>query len=91
VTVADRLLTAREVAGQLGFSAETVLRWWRAGEFEGVAVPMPGGAIRFREAKLEEWLEERATTERGSATHPASRRPPATLAVATHPDDREEV
>jgi len=62
--MADRLLTARDVAERLDVSAETVLRWTRRGELP--AIRLPGGAIRYREDELEGWLEERATTERGS-------------------------
>jgi excisionase family DNA binding protein len=64
-----RLLTAREVAGQLGVSAETVLRWTRRGELP--AFRLPGGAIRFREAELDAWLEAHATgaTDRGDDSH----------------------
>lgn len=54
-----RLLTAREVADVLGVSAETVLRWTRRGDLP--ALRLPGGAIRFREGTLEEWLNARAT------------------------------
>jgi excisionase family DNA binding protein len=54
-----RLLTAREVANVLGVSAETVLRWTRRGDLP--ALRLPGGAIRFREGALEEWLNARAT------------------------------
>jgi excisionase family DNA binding protein len=56
-----RLLTAREVAGQLGVSSETVLRWTRCGNLPGFR--MPGGALRYREADLDDWLAERATGE----------------------------
>lgn len=86
--MADRLLTARELADRLGVNRETVLRWYRRGELP--AIKLPGGAIRFRESEIEDRLQEWATTARGSATHPAGRRPAATLTVATHPD-REEV
>lgn len=48
-----RLLTAREVAAQLGVSSETVLRWTRCGELPGFR--MPGGALRYREADLHDW------------------------------------
>jgi excisionase family DNA binding protein len=82
------LRTARELAENLGVSPETVLRWVRRGELP--AIKLPGGAIRFREDEIEEWLEERATTERGSATHPAGRRPTATLTAATHPEREED-
>jgi excisionase family DNA binding protein len=50
-----RLLTAREVAARLGVTAETVLRWTRRGELP--AFKLPGGAIRFREGELNDWLE----------------------------------
>lgn len=83
-----RLLTAREVADQLALSVETVLRWTRAGEIP--AFRLPGGALRYREDAIEEWLAERATTGRGSATHPAGRRPVGTLSVATHPIREED-
>jgi excisionase family DNA binding protein len=71
--VIGRLLTAREVAELLGVSAETVLRWHRAGKLP--AIPLPSGAIRFREDALEAWLEQRAATVRGVVEHPAGHRP----------------
>ena len=83
-----RLLTARAVADLLDVSPETVLRWTRRGDLP--AFRLPGGAIRYREGELEEWLEERATTERGSASHPAGRRPSRNLAVASHPTNEED-
>lgn len=83
-----RLLTAREVAEILALSPETILRWTRAGEIP--AFRLPGGALRYREDAIEVWLEKRATAERGSATHPASRRPAGTLSVATHPIREED-
>jgi excisionase family DNA binding protein len=55
----DPLLTARAVADTLGVSAETVLRWTRRGELP--AIRLPGGAIRYREADLEDWLALRVT------------------------------
>jgi hypothetical protein len=87
---ADRRLTAREVGDRYGHHPETILRWRREGKMEGVWFKTPGGQLRFWEDRLDAWEEERATTARGSATHPAGRRPAATLTVATHPD-REEV
>jgi excisionase family DNA binding protein len=54
-----RLLTARTLADMLGVSPETVLRWTRRGEVP--AIRLPGGAIRFREDEVEEWLSIRAT------------------------------
>jgi excisionase family DNA binding protein len=53
------LLTARQVADRLGVSAETVLRWTRRGELPGFR--LPGGALRFREDDLDQWLALRAT------------------------------
>lgn len=53
------LLTAREVAGLLGVSAETVLRWTRRGDLP--AIRLPGGAIRYRQDTLDGWLADRAT------------------------------
>jgi excisionase family DNA binding protein len=54
------LLTAREVAELLGVSTETVLRWTRRGELP--AIRLPGGAIRFREVELDDWLSLRETS-----------------------------
>jgi transposase len=85
----DRLLTAREVAGTLTVSTETVLRWTRLGKFEGVAIRLPSGQLRYRETRLDERIEEWAATERGSATHPAGRRPTGNVALATHPTNEE--
>ena len=83
----EPLLTARAVAEMLGVHPETILRWHRRGELP--AITLPSGAIRFRFDALYAWMDERATPGRGSATHPAGRRPTATLASATHPDDEE--
>jgi len=54
-----RLRTAREVADMIGVSTETVLRWTRRGDLP--AIRLPGGAIRFSETALAEWLAARAT------------------------------
>jgi excisionase family DNA binding protein len=56
---AGQLLTAREVAQVIGVSTETILRWTRRGDLP--AIRLPGGAIRFREDDLEQWLSHRAT------------------------------
>lgn len=53
------LLTAREVAELMGVSSETILRWTRRGDLP--AIRLPGGALRYREAELDEWLSLRAT------------------------------
>jgi excisionase family DNA binding protein len=57
------LLTAREVGEILGVSAETILRWTRAGTLP--AIRLPSGAIRYREGDLDEWLATRATGRSG--------------------------
>lgn len=64
------LRTAREVAGLLGVSTETVLRWTRRGELP--ALRLPGGAIRYREIDLDKWLSTldlppQTTTQRRTA------------------------
>jgi excisionase family DNA binding protein len=64
--VTGQLLTARQVAEQFGVSAETVLRWTRRGELPGFR--LPGGALRFREDELDEWLEGRSTGTLVSST-----------------------
>jgi excisionase family DNA binding protein len=61
--VTERLLTARELAERLGVSTETVLRWARRGRLP--AVYLSSRAIRFREADIDAWLEQRATPRRG--------------------------
>jgi len=88
----SRLLTAREVADILGLkSAETVLRWTRRGEWRGVATRLPGGAIRYREDKLDQWLEERTTPGRGVVEHPAGRRPrPSVHSIMSSTPEGEE-
>jgi excisionase family DNA binding protein len=67
------LLTAREVADLLSVTSETVLRWTRRGELP--AFKMPGGAIRYRRAELDDWLEARMTgaTVRGGESQPDGR------------------
>jgi excisionase family DNA binding protein len=54
--VSERLLTARELAELLGFSASTVVDWSERGELPGFKV---GGRLRFRESEVLEWLEQR--------------------------------
>jgi excisionase family DNA binding protein len=84
----ERLLTAREVAGILGVSSETVLRWVRRGQLD--AIRLPSGALRFEEQALQDWLAARATPTTGVATSPGRRRPrrePSIVGLATSPDD----
>jgi len=53
------LMTAREVAGELGVSAETVLRWTKRGALPGLR--LPSGALRYRAEELRRWIDARAT------------------------------
>jgi len=67
--VSAPLLTARQVADLLGFkSPETILRWHRKGNLP--SIPMPSGAIRFRESDLDAWLEERAMPRQRASPTP---------------------
>jgi excisionase family DNA binding protein len=70
--VSGRLLTARQVAGQLGFSVDTVLRWTREGKLPAYRISgTKRGRLRYREADLEALLAERVTgaTDRGDVSH----------------------
>jgi excisionase family DNA binding protein len=82
-----RLLTARQVADAIGVSAETVLRWTRRGDLP--AIRLPGGALRYRGAELDAWIERRATPGRGVVDHPAGRRPERKLALSITPEGEE--
>jgi excisionase family DNA binding protein len=50
----EGLLTARELAELLGFSASTIVDWVEAGRLPAFKV---GGRLRFRESEVLEWLE----------------------------------
>lgn len=63
-----QLLTARQVAELLGVSAETVLRWTRRGDLP--AIRLPGGALRYREDILDQWLDTRGTLPRTPTERP---------------------
>lgn len=69
------LLTARAVASRVGVSTETVLRWTRRGELPGFR--LPGGALRYREDALEDWLRRRSTEHESEKDRPAPTRLPA--------------
>jgi excisionase family DNA binding protein len=56
--VNDPLLTTRQVADYLGFSPETVLRRYRAGELVGIR--LAANVLRCRESAVEAFLEQRA-------------------------------
>jgi excisionase family DNA binding protein len=83
--VTDRLLTARQLAEQLGVSTETVLRWTRRGELP--AFKLPGGAIRYRELDLDAWLEARATGDvpRGLSPAPDATRRQSEVSLVASP------
>ena len=88
-----RLLTARQLGDLLGVSAETVLRWTRRGELP--AIRLPGGAIRYREADLEVWLDEHTTAgdaDRGeSPPRNVTRRALLSSIVTARDSSNEEV
>jgi len=83
-----RLRTAREVAEMIGVSTETVLRWTRRGDLP--AIRLPGGALRYRGAELDAWIEGRATPRRGVVDHRAGRRPESKLALSITPEGEED-
>ncbi len=64
----ERLLTAREVAEELGFAPGTVLDWFEAGKIPGFKVA--GGRVRFRRSEIEAWLEESRRGRRGTDGNP---------------------
>jgi excisionase family DNA binding protein len=70
--VTERLLTARELAAELGCSTGALLRWTRAGKVP--AVKLPSGAIRYRPEQIDAWLAGQAT---GGATEEVSPAPDA--------------
>ena len=85
--MSEQLLTARTVAETFGVSTETVLRWARTGRLPSIT--LSSRAIRFRADEIEAWMAERTTPARGSVTHPAGRRPAASLVGVTHPEHEE--
>lgn len=52
--MAERLLTARELAEALGFSAATIQDWAEQGKLPGFRL---GGRLRFRLSEVEAVLE----------------------------------
>jgi excisionase family DNA binding protein len=54
--MSERLVTARELGAQLGFSAGTIVDWAEVGKIPSFKV---GGRLRFRPSEVEAWLEER--------------------------------
>jgi excisionase family DNA binding protein len=53
-----RLLTARELADELGVSTGALLRWTRAGKVP--AVKLPSGAVRYVPDQIDDWLTHRS-------------------------------
>ncbi|WP_179251257.1 helix-turn-helix transcriptional regulator [Enemella evansiae] len=51
------LLTARDVSAQIGYSVSTIYRRRSLGESLPRAVKLPGGAVRWRQADVDAWLE----------------------------------
>jgi excisionase family DNA binding protein len=62
---AERLLTAAEVAEQLGFSAGTILDWFESGELPGIRFGQKGARVRFRSSEIASWLDSHATVGSG--------------------------
>jgi len=65
--VTDKLLTTRQVADYLGFSPETVLRRYRAGELPGIR--LGSNVLRFRESAIETWLAGRERSQAPAASN----------------------
>jgi predicted DNA-binding transcriptional regulator AlpA len=72
--VIRQLITARELAEQLGVSPGALLRWTRAGRVPG-AVKLPSGAIRYIPEKVDAWILGLAMAD--SATEEVSPAPSA--------------
>lgn len=51
----EPLLTARELADLLGFTAGTIVDWAERGDLPCFKV---GGRLRFRESEVLDWLEQ---------------------------------
>jgi excisionase family DNA binding protein len=54
--MSEPLVTARQLADQLGFSAGTIVDWAEAGKIPSFKI---GGRLRFRPSEVDAWLEER--------------------------------
>jgi excisionase family DNA binding protein len=62
VVGSEQLLTARQVAEQLGISAHTALDWAESGKLP--SFKLSGRAVRFRESEIASWVESQ---RRGAA------------------------
>lgn len=68
------LLTPREAARAIGFSASCLAKWRMSGigpRFVKIAGLAGGGAVRYSRADLEAWINERTT---GSTAEISTRR-----------------
>jgi excisionase family DNA binding protein len=84
--VTEPLLTARELADLLGFSAATVVDWAEQGKLPAFKV---GGRLRFRLAEVEEWLEgRRVVRPDGGGETPVTPPRPANDVVSALPVTR---
>ena len=52
----EPLLTARQVADELGFAPSTIVDWAEARKIPAFRV---GGRLRFRKSEVDAWLEEK--------------------------------
>lgn len=86
--MADRLLTAREVAERLTVSTETVLRWTRRGKLP--AYKLPSGAIRYREAEVDRRIAEWATPRGGVLATPSDAAQGLGYSVLATPEVEED-
>lgn len=59
------LLTARQVAERLSVSTAAILRWAARGDVP--SFKLPGGAVRFDPAAIDDWLLGRARAADGAA------------------------
>jgi excisionase family DNA binding protein len=72
--VSEPLLTARQLAELLGFSAATIVDWAEAGSVPAFKV---GGRLRFRMSEVEAWLETKRAGAGREEVSPTPRKPPA--------------
>ena len=77
----EPLLTARELAEILGFSASTVVDWAERDELPALKV---GGRLRFRESEVEAWLEQRRKGSDAGGDVRATPGPRPTEEVVSH-------
>lgn len=64
MTTTDRLLTAENLAEQLGLSVSSIYRMRSTGESLPRATRVGARAVRWRQADVDAWLEESLEPER---------------------------